>query len=308
MLKSNIGIKAAALLLTFTVGGATVHAMVNDKSEKASGSRAAYASADRVLTDDETADRIVTDEETTSEESKVTTAVTYTTTAVTTTAPQTTTTTVTTTAAPETTTTTTATTTTAAPVEEVPQETVIYYYYYEEPVEEPVYEETYEQWESDDDSQYEEETSQNDSAADTEADTSEAESEADESQAEEQRDDTSTADEKNPNAITVTDEEYMMLCNLVGHEYGADWVDEYEKALVVEVVMNRVNSPLFPNTIYDVLVQPGQFVGSYAYMNGYTYQVTDSVRRAVDLYLSDPTQFDHGYLSFWGDGYRNHFS
>ena len=110
-------------------------------------------------------------------------------------------------------------------------------------------------------------------------------------------------------AITVTDAEYIMLCNVVGHEYGANWVSEYDKALVVEVIMNRVNSPLFPNTIYSVLTQRNQFSGLSYYINlgTFSYQVTDSVKAAVDLYLSDPSQFNHGYLYFSGDGYRNYF-
>lgn len=117
---------------------------------------------------------------------------------------------------------------------------------------------------------------------------------------------TTTAPSK---AITVTPAEYIMLCNVVGHEYGAYWVPEYDKALVVEVIMNRVNSPLFPNTIYGVLTQRNQFSGLSYYINLGTFsnQVTDSVKAAVDLYLSDPTQFNHGYLFFSGDGRRNYF-
>ena len=110
-------------------------------------------------------------------------------------------------------------------------------------------------------------------------------------------------------AISVTDREYIMLCNVVGHEYGSDWVPEAEKALVAEVVMNRVNSPQFPNTIYEVLMQPNQFTGLeyLVKMDHMSHYVTQSVRDAVDLYLSDPAQFQHGYLFFNGDGYRNYF-
>ena len=110
-------------------------------------------------------------------------------------------------------------------------------------------------------------------------------------------------------AITVTDREYCMLCNVVGHEYGADWVPVEEKALVCEVIMNRVNSPQFPNSIYEVLTQRNQFAGlNYLIeMDGMSGYVTDSVKAAVDLYLSDPSQFNHGYLFFNGDGRRNYF-
>ena len=110
-------------------------------------------------------------------------------------------------------------------------------------------------------------------------------------------------------ARPITDAEYIMICNVVGHEYGANWVSEYDKALVVEVIMNRVNSPLFPNTVYDVLMQKGQFPGLSKLVNqGYfSSQVTESVKKAVDLYFADPSQFRHGYLFYTGDGYRNYF-
>jgi len=111
------------------------------------------------------------------------------------------------------------------------------------------------------------------------------------------------------NAMTVSWSDYVLLCNVVAHEYGSDWVPIYDKALVVEVVMNRVNSSAFPNDIYSVLTQRYQFSGAYSYVNlgTFSYQVTDSVKAAVDLYLSDPSQFNHGYLSFSGDGRRNYF-
>lgn len=115
--------------------------------------------------------------------------------------------------------------------------------------------------------------------------------------------------ESNGRVIQVTDAEYIWLCNVVGHEYGANWISEYEKAKVVEVIMNRVNDPRFPNTIWGVLTQPYQFSGLEwtLYLGTYSYQVTDSVKAAVDLYLEHPEQFQHGYLGFWGDGRANHF-
>ena len=53
-----------------------------------------------------------------------------------------------------------------------------------------------------------------------------------------------------------------------------------------------------------------QFSGSSSYVDlgSFSGKVTDQVREAVDMYLSDPTQFSHGYLSFYGDGSHNHFS
>ncbi|MCQ2416219.1 MAG: cell wall hydrolase [Oscillospiraceae bacterium] len=110
-------------------------------------------------------------------------------------------------------------------------------------------------------------------------------------------------------AVSVTEREYIMLCNIVGHEYGASWIPTEEKALVAEVIMNRVNSSQFPNTVYEVLTQKNQFAGlEYLIeMETMSHYVTDSVRDAVDLYLTHPEQYQHGYLFFNGDGRKNYF-
>ena len=111
-------------------------------------------------------------------------------------------------------------------------------------------------------------------------------------------------------SLPITDAEYIILCNAVAHEAGCNWIDEYDKAKVVEVIMNRVNSSRFPNTIEAVLTQPYQFSGSssYVYLGTYSAYVTQSVKDAVTLYFTEPESFTHGYLSFYGDGYRNYFS
>lgn len=110
-------------------------------------------------------------------------------------------------------------------------------------------------------------------------------------------------------ALPITDEEFIILCNAVAHEAGCYWIDEYEKAKVVEVIMNRVYSPKFPNTIVGVLTQPYQFSGSqsYVYLGTYSGYVTESVKNAVTLYFTQPESFSHGYTGFYGDGYRNYF-
>lgn len=110
-------------------------------------------------------------------------------------------------------------------------------------------------------------------------------------------------------SLPITDEEYVLLCNCVANEAGSDWIDVYEKGKVVEVIMNRVNSPLYPNTIYEVITAPYQFTGSenYAYLTTYSGYVTNMVQEAVDLYFNEPSSFTHNYFGFYGDGYQNHF-
>lgn len=103
----------------------------------------------------------------------------------------------------------------------------------------------------------------------------------------------------------ISDYERILLRNVVAREYGSDWVSVSEKAKVVNVVMNRVNDPKYPNTIEGVLTQPNQFSGYYA-CNYEWSNVTDSVREAVDYYFEHQDEFDNS-LGFWGDGRVNHF-
>lgn len=105
--------------------------------------------------------------------------------------------------------------------------------------------------------------------------------------------------------LPITEYERILLCNLVGREYGSNYVSVYDKACVVAVVMNRVNSPQFPNTIYEVLTQPYQFSG-YLASDSYSYQVTDSVIESVDYYFSHQEEFGD-WLYFEGDGTYNYF-
>lgn len=108
---------------------------------------------------------------------------------------------------------------------------------------------------------------------------------------------------------SVSERDYILLCNAVGHEAGANEISVEEKAKVVEVIMNRVYSDIYPDDVYSVLTQQNQFTGASTYVDLGTFspKVSDMVKEAVDLYFSDPSRFDHGYIGFWGDGHQNHF-
>lgn len=112
------------------------------------------------------------------------------------------------------------------------------------------------------------------------------------------------------NNTPLSDSDFIILCNAVANEAGSCWIDVNEKAKVVEVIMNRVNSPLFPNSISAVLTQQYQFDDAWSYVNlgNFSSYVTNEVKTAVNLYFSNPASFSHGYISFYGDGIRNHFS
>ena len=107
----------------------------------------------------------------------------------------------------------------------------------------------------------------------------------------------------------ITDTERIYLCNIVGSEYGADWVSLYDKALVVATVMNRYYDGGWtggrPNTIYNVITAPYQYSTAYA-VPYYRYNVTQSCIDAVDYYFMHRSEFPH-VTSYWGDGRVNHF-
>lgn len=126
-----------------------------------------------------------------------------------------------------------------------------------------------------------------------------------------------TADEPAPaeenagdGTLPVSDSDFILLCNVVGHEAGSDWIDTVSKATIVEVIMNRVSNPEYPDSVYGVLTEPGQFSGSSAYvnLNDYSWEVTENVKAAVRYYFEHPDQFTQGYLTFTGDGHTNYFN
>jgi hypothetical protein len=107
----------------------------------------------------------------------------------------------------------------------------------------------------------------------------------------------------------ITEEERIFLCNTVGTEYGSDWVSLYDKALVVDTVMTRVEQGCWTNglesNVYNVLTAPNQYDPSYT--DGWMHDnVTESCIDAVEYYFQHKDEFPH-YTSFYGDGVENHF-
>lgn len=107
----------------------------------------------------------------------------------------------------------------------------------------------------------------------------------------------------------VSESDRILLCNIVAYEYGSNWVPIEDKAKVVAVIMNRVNRGSangFRDSIYEVLTQPGQFVG-YHECEGFNNKVLTSVVDAVDYYFANINTFDQSILYFEGDGTWNYF-
>ena len=59
--------------------------------------------------------------------------------------------------------------------------------------------------------------------------------------------------------LSYTEEELELLAHLIFAEAGSDWCSDKMQQYTGSVVLNRVNSSYFPNTLKDVIYQPGQY-------------------------------------------------
>lgn len=105
-------------------------------------------------------------------------------------------------------------------------------------------------------------------------------------------------------AVQIAEEDYQadlqLLACLVEAEAGNQ--DLTGKRLVVDVVLNRVADPRFPDTIAEVIFQPGQFgpVSNGALARAY-YTVSEDSFKAVSMELED--EIDYSVLYFTAGGY-----
>jgi N-acetylmuramoyl-L-alanine amidase len=105
-------------------------------------------------------------------------------------------------------------------------------------------------------------------------------------------------------AEQIAEEEHQadlqLLACLVEAEAGNQ--DLTGKRLVVDVVLNRVADPRFPDTIAEVIFQPGQFgpVSNGALARAY-YTVSEDSFKAVSMELTE--QIDYSLLYFTAGGY-----
>ena len=76
------------------------------------------------------------------------------------------------------------------------------------------------------------------------------------------------------------------LAVAIYREAGSDYLSDEHRAMVGCVVMNRVKSREFPNTIRGVLTQPGQYAGLWTngiYFPAGTNTSSSAVRRAYRI-------------------------
>ena len=67
---------------------------------------------------------------------------------------------------------------------------------------------------------------------------------------------------------TYTDEDFWYLSHVIAAECGADWCKDETLFYVGSVVLNRVESEVFPDNIRDVVLSPGQYAPA-AYLSNY---------------------------------------
>lgn len=63
-------------------------------------------------------------------------------------------------------------------------------------------------------------------------------------------------------AYDYTDEDVWYLSHIIAEECGDPWCKDETQFYVGSVVLNRVESPLFPNNIRDVILSPGQYTNT----------------------------------------------
>ena len=75
-----------------------------------------------------------------------------------------------------------------------------------------------------------------------------------------------TAEENRDNALAaggvgeaISFDDLYLLARLIASEAGSDWLTDEYRMCTGEVVLNRVDSPEFPDSIHDVVYQKGQY-------------------------------------------------
>lgn len=88
--------------------------------------------------------------------------------------------------------------------------------------------------------------------------------------------------------VLLDQSKVYMLAHLIGGEAGADWCTDELQLMVGSVVLNRIESDRFPNTMEEVIFQKGQY--SVTWNGAYEQEPTErTVANARYLLLNGPT-------------------
>ena len=106
--------------------------------------------------------------------------------------------------------------------------------------------------------------------------------------------------------LPITDQEFILICNVISHEAGSSWISEYERACIVACIMNRVADPRFPSTIDGVVHQPYQMFDVPYYRIDYSGIGYEPIDNAIYAYFNGT--YNCGSINSWsGDGKHNYF-
>ena len=89
---------------------------------------------------------------------------------------------------------------------------------------------------------------------------------------------------KKPAKLKYTAEDLDLMARIINAEAGCDWIPDWVQRMVGSVVLNRVNSKYFPNTIREVIYQPGQYGPVYSGMiyNKPTQKVINNAKYVLE--------------------------
>lgn len=107
-------------------------------------------------------------------------------------------------------------------------------------------------------------------------------------------------------ALPISEQDRVLIGNVISHEAGSAWINEYERVCIVAAIMNRVADSRFPNTVDGVLHQSGQFFDVPYYRVDYSGIGFEPIDRAIDAYFNG--EYSCGNINSWsGDGVHNYF-
>lgn len=90
-------------------------------------------------------------------------------------------------------------------------------------------------------------------------------------------------------AFDYTDYDLLLLSRIIDLEMGAYWAPDWVKKAVGSVVLNRVKDKRFPNTIEEVIFQPGQYYSRGSYIFNTRVPSKHSTDIARELLENGPT-------------------
>lgn len=114
-----------------------------------------------------------------------------------------------------------------------------------------------------------------------------------------------TTEETLKTELPITEQEFILISNVISHEAGCLWTSEYERVCIVAAIMNRVNDARFPNTIDAVLHQPYQFFNVPYYRVDYSGIGYTPIDNAIYAYFNG--KYNCGNINSWSSNGRNNY-